>query len=84
MDTKKAPPNTDPIDIAESLDLKLDLLDLAVTGLGTKCEALVPTYEEDIQPILKLIWEAQAQSRELVGWVSEARAHLKAMPAAAA
>lgn len=84
MDTKKAPPNTDPIDIAESLDLKLDLLDLAFSGLATKCEAHTPDDEEDIRPIQQLIWEAQAKSRELTGWVREARSRLKEIPAKAA
>ena len=84
MDTKKASPNAEPTDIANSLSVKLDLLDLAVTGLATKCEASVPDGEEDIQPILGLIWDARAQCRELVDWVSEAHARLKAMPAAVA
>lgn len=84
MDTKKAPPDANLTDIAESLDLKLNLLDLAVTGLSTKCEATVPTYEEDIRPILELIWEAQAKSRKLIAWAREARSRLKEIPAAAA
>ncbi|GEM_PF-1554433 len=82
MGTKKV--SSDANDVAESLAVKLDLLDLAVTGLSTKCESSAPEYEEDIRPILELIWETKDKSRELSGWVSEARRRLKEIPAAAA
>jgi len=72
MDTKKASPNADPIGIAESLGLKLDLLDLALTGLSVKCEASTPDYQEDIRPILELLWDAKDKSRELGDYVRRA------------
>jgi hypothetical protein len=63
--TKEAETGSEsPRELLDRIEERLTLLDLALTGLTVKCESGIEP-EQDIGPILHIVWDAQDGLRRL-------------------